>query len=598
MATLDETLRALADPNFQMRAADPSQMIQSSEANLAQVQDRVNYLLANDPTFRQAVGVRQDKGAFPAAFDQPYTGKVRTEGGAARVNAFTEQTGVRAIVDDKGKVTLTNLDTSTGLPTPQSQKQVFGFSPLGGNVSNSITSLLDQLRSTQDPDAARGIASSLKTSLASSQAAMESQAMKFAENKVGLPGLEATLAAAEQLDRQAPGWVPGMGDSKNTAAIRQQIYSARNAANVVAKQWLEGNLGFAQLKTSASTADAELRRIDLLATRKAQVQTTAEIRRGEEIAEERRKAAVEYESLSEPQKQMLLRLNPTLAGKVDNQAEVVAFYKRQVRDDKSFKEVIQADPAEIPALAVKGNTHAMNLLIDEEVRGTGRDSAAVRNDINTIRALIQSPDFARRVVDMQLQGVTGNKEEKRKELTAQFTAARMATGKEEKAAFQERNLQAAIQLFKADRGNTFAADVGSWQTDDPALQAAIKTARQTTGSSSIDNVMAAYVGDKTGPEALAAYSQLMSIMDRAAAKTTGSVFGKVDTSRARATIANAANNSGSLTEWFKQQSSRILQSYRESSVNPFLITLDIAKTVAGAPASANIDPATGKPFGQ
>ncbi|MGE4259153.1 MAG: hypothetical protein AB7F19_07415 [Candidatus Babeliales bacterium] len=493
----------------------------------------------------------QDRGLFPDAFSRPMTGQVNTEGGVERVNAFSQQHGVRAVKDPKtGQVTLTNLD-ETGKPTAQSQKQVYGFAPLSTNSSASVNTLLSNLRNASDPDAARGVMATLNQSLATEQSRLQAEANTFAERKLGIPALERTLAQAEALDRSMPGYVPGMGDSKNTSAIRTQLYQARNNASGVAEGWLATNIGAAQLRAAASTASAEMKRIEnLTASRERRLDASAA------RAQEREDIAIEqYDTLSMVQKDYVLQLNPQLKAKNDNRADVVNYVKTQMSRDPAFKQLINAAPEVIPDLAVAGNQHAVTIVIQQEMQRTGKSKEQAEAELREVTALSKAGGTAAAWINNQIRNAPPGTDLRalRAELNRQATENANATTKEGRQAAKEASIQMGRDLYRMQKTGKFVSDVNSWGSNDPELIAAADIAYKTTGKRDISSVVTAYVGDSVGPAALAKYKSFQDKIKLGAQRESQSLFGGIDLSAALAVVNAQAVQYGAMARWFKAQ---------------------------------------------
>ena len=507
-------------------------------------------MLASNPELLQIPGTKLDPDNQYR--DIPRTGVADTRGGVARVNQYTGEHGVTASKDPKtGQVTLTNIG-SDGKPTPQSQVQRYGFNPLSGTGSTAVTTLLTQLREAKDPDTARGIASTLRTSLATESANLEAAADKFAENKLGIPQMRRQLQQAEALDSQRPGYMPGIGDSANTAAVRKQLYTAEAQARAVSTDYLKSNLSAAQLRSAAENASAELNRIEKLSAKA----DTRQLRREDRQYEREEKAAEAYDSLAPSQKLIAARLNPELAQKPDNHGEMVAYVQRQAKMDPNFIPVMNAEPADLPALAVQGNPLARKLVVQDESAATGKPADEVDRNIQAIGKLADKPTAINDYVAIRANQVpAADRVAFRKNEIARITALKMGTTKADKAQWAEEKTQMSMEIYKAQRTQQFIMDVNSWGMADPELEAAVKISSANTGTSSIDNVLAAYVGTKTGPEALTAYASFKQKLKVASDKQALSKFGGINSLAALSMVDEQAirNNGSSLASWWKER---------------------------------------------
>lgn len=536
-----------------------------------QIQDTIQNLLATSPTFRKQANMPNEDDLSENA---PMTGQANTLGGVARVNRHTATHGVTASRDAKtSQVTLTNIG-SDGRPTPQSQRQVYGFNPLDATTSSSVNDLLGQLKKTSNADEARGIAATLRTSLATESARLEAAADTFAENKLGIPRMKQMLQAAEVLDSQRPGYMPGIGDSENTQAIRKQLYAAQTAARGEAQNWLKSNLSAAQLRAAAENASAEITRIEKLSAVEANRAATSAQRREDRAFLAEQKAAEQYDSLAPSQKLIMARMNPELAAKPNNHQEMVNYFERQLKTDPDFKTVIVADPADLPMLAISGNKLARQLVVQEESSLTGRPADEIDREIKEAQTFGKKPEAVDAWIENAISAVKTNKVQARKDKRAEYELFSMDKTAAGKAKFAEIQADIAMEGYRRARTNRFLSNVPSWGLGDPDLDAAIKVSVGTTGKADIAGVTAAFVGNKTGPEALAAYALMKEKINRAAAKQSQSVFGGVNSLAAIAMVdqqALATQGAGLADWWAKKWTDPQFQTVMNATgvVSPF-----------------------------
>lgn len=479
--------------------------------------------------------------------DIPKTGKADTRGGMARVNQYTAEHGVTASRDPKtGQVTLTNIDKD-GKPTPQSQRQVYGFNPMDSTTSGSVSSLMESLRGAKDFDTASGIAATLRTSLATAKAQKLQEATKFAENKLGIPALKAKLAAAEQLDARTPGYMPGIGDSKNTAAIRSQLNQTMGAVDGTAKSYLQSNISYAQLDAAASNAEVELNRLANKQRATDSRQATLDARREEDLY----KAQENYAALTDRQKAIMMRIEPSL-NKPGNEAQIVKYFAKQYQTDRDFKEVMSADPTELATVAIRGNKLARTLLAQEEAALTGRSVEDVENDIVSMTRLPNEAEAVKQWARNKSQGVVGDRQKEEKNLIGQYNALKLSTNKDQRAEYEDLKTQVAMADFKARRTSMFVNDVNSWNLADPEIRAAVEKAAGTTGQASIENVLTAYIGEKTGPEALVAAQLFKQQAVEAAKRSSKSIIAPVDWNAVSAMIDRTTAETQGFSGWMQQ----------------------------------------------
>lgn len=573
----------------------------------ATTQERVDFLLKNDPNFAKELGIAPD--AFNAEqLRKKGTGLPGdTRGGADRVNANTKQFGVTAITDPiTGRVTLTNIDPSTGQPTPQSQ--VFGFSPIGatGGTPGSVSQLLTNLRNSSDAAQARGIMATLRESIAVESARLQQQSSDLAEKRFGVRSLETALAQAEALDRQTPGFIPGMGDSKRTAQIRQQVAQARAQADADGKRALEGNIGFAALKAADLTASTEFKRIEALDSARIQKNLSSEIRQEEKKALLAEKTSAAFDSLSEAQKNIALRLNPALRASinsvdgVDAKAKVVNFIQKQATSDPFFKEVMQANPSDLLALAVKGNPRAAELVTQDEQAATNRTPESIAGDFARIRSLVDSPNLIKDFATEVSRGSTDPKKA-REAVIANFNKLSLeANTKEELRALADRKLQIALQLDKKNKGLSFLQDLSALNFQEPEIVNAISEARRLRGSADIQTVLASMTANLPGPEALQKIAAFQASIENAVRSTAQkSIFGSPDLAIVRASIAAEAAKHVGVRALFAPLRAAVSSAPSTPSLlsAPLTASKFLVDTINGTQTKP-INPITGLPFGQ
>lgn len=514
------------------------------DAAYAGVQGDVDKLLQDPKARKEILG---DDGARDIFRD----GTANTKGGVNRVNQYTSEHGVTASRDpETGQVMLTNIGAD-GKPTAQSQKQVYGFNPMSATGSASLDTLQQQIRDAKTPEEARGLAAVARTSLAEEGARIEKQALDFASNKVGLPSLRMRLQQSETLDRRQPGYMPGIGDSKNTAAIRNEVAQAEAQARQIAEDWKRTNISAARISSTASNIEAELKAKERLQLKKEGLEATTLAQTERKNIERDALAEERYASFSDSQKLIMNRLNPELASKPDNQGEMVAYFQRQMTNDPAFKELIQSDPADIIKLAARGNKLARALTVQEEAVATGRPPDIIDQEIRSMQSLANDPNAVNAWAMASTSGIIGDKVAARKAAIGRYNALASGTTKEEKAEYANLRGEIALTAFRAQKTNKFVADVSTWNIPNPAIQAATQTALATSGKTDLDSVLTAYVGPATGPESLKKYAEFKEAIKQAAQQQSKSVFGGIDSAAVLAKVDAAAKEKGQLADWYR-----------------------------------------------
>lgn len=493
------------------------------------------------------LAIEQFTAADAALRDTGYTGEPNTKGGVARVNQYTKDHGVIASFDEKGRVTLTNLDPNTGKPTPQSQRQFYGFNPMDRTTEGSVNSLVESLRSAKDIDSANGIASTLRSALATEESRLMADSIKFAETEVGLPRLKEQLALAEQIDRRQPGWVPGIGDSQNTARIRSAIYAAQNQASQLAKQRLENNLSYKQLKVAAENADSALRVIGDRSKRTEAIQDRAEAATATRLAREEEEAMQLYDSLSDKQRMVAMRVAP--ASVANDPAKIARYVREQAKRDPQFLAVIQADPEQVPRMAIAGNSIARNIIVSEEATATGKDPAQIEMVMKQAAQSATSTEALRQYTRIKTAGQPGSVDEARK-MQGELIALRNSSKKEDQKLYQDRLQDIAYTLYKNQRNAEFENNVGAWGA--PELQPFVDRAMQATGKADFSSVLTAMLEGKSGSEAIAEAGKFKKIMLASASKYDKSPFGPLNGIALSAKIDAEVANNGLVAQAFRR----------------------------------------------
>ena len=497
--------------------------------------------------------IAEDRMAEDAKFrDIPKTGVADTRGGVARVNQYTPEHGVMATMDDKGRVTLTNIDPKTGKPTPQSQRSNYGFNTMDRTSSASVNGLLDSLRQAKNADEARGILGTINNAFATESASLQQQALVNAEKQLGLPQMKERLAAAEALDRATPGWVPGMGDSKNTASIRTSITALQDQARQVANDSLNRNITFNQLKAAAQSAELEFQRIQKVGEREDARAARLEDFQFREQYESDMRARQIYDSLSTQQKMIAARTMPPELIAKNDPAEVARFVDRQLRTNPKFREVMETDPMDVPKLAIGGNSVARDMVVAEEATITGTDQGVLVARMREAQQKANTDEAINAWTNSLVEGMP-NPVEAARTKKAELMALKSATGREQQAEYRRLQGEIALNYFRQQRNQDFRNNVTSWSVTDPAIQAAVVEAQKVTGKADMITVLRNYVGQSNGPEALAKYQTFKEQMLNAAGRYKDSPFGALNASALAAEIDDNAIQLGGLGQWFRDQ---------------------------------------------
>lgn len=471
--------------------------------------------------------------------------QANTKYGVERVNENTGMHGVTATRDANGRVTLTNMDAS-GKPTEQSQKQVYGFNPANSSTSSAVTSLMDQLTKTTDVDTARGLASTLRVAFAEESTKMQQEAIKQAEHELGVTSIRNDLRSAEAMDQAKPGFMPGIGDSKATLLLRQRLADAQKQVDGRAKEWLDRNISFNRLKAMSVNAEGEVKRIvdkGLEFQRKKDLITT---KAEEKDAAKKEAAKIAYDGLSPTQKQVLIRLNPTLA-KEGNEEEAVAYVNRQAKIDKDFTELLQADPTEYKNLAFGGNKHAAQLLAEEEASRTGQPPADVEKAIKELTTMPVSPAMVQDWITSTSGRAVGDKGDFRKAKQADWNDALSGKTPEQKAKLSSMQAEIRISAYRKKQTDDFMGNVMNWAGPSSPLRVAAQKSLATSGKADLDSTLGVLIQGQDAPTVVATLKSVKDEVSAAAASRQKSIFGGIDTLKALGAIDNAiSSNEGIL----------------------------------------------------
>lgn len=463
----------------------------------------------------------QGKGPLPDPRDMANVGN--TLGGAERVNARTSETGVRAIKDKDGRITLTNLDES-GQPAQQSQVApgatiqpgMFG-KPVAGHVQD----LLKQVRESKDSATAQGLADSLRTSIVEEKLRIEKEAREFAEAEVKLPQLRRALTAQQSLDNTRP----GMPISPASARIQQQITAAEQMAASRSKEWLGRNLPYQQLNLTATSAEEAINQAVQKQAEQERRINLKELQAEQKKEQQAEEAKIAFESLSPNQRSLILEINPSLAA-AGKEAETIAFAKQQLRMNKDFAALVSAeDEAEQGQLAFSGNKLAAQVLAKREAALTGQDAAAIEKEISDIDTIQLSQkelqEFARasgaktaeevRTFMGQYNSMTGPGATKEQLKEGALLKARIKQG-----------------MIKQKRTAAITGNVLSWAPEGSALQQAAKKSMEINGQGDLSSALTLLTKDKPLAEQTAILNEVKKQMVAQARKYANSPIAKVD----------------------------------------------------------------------
>lgn len=499
---------------------------------------------------------------------------------ADRVNANTDNYGVKAVIGEDGRVTLTNVGVTPKTPVYPTANggQGPGQGAIAPNTPLSVNSLFNKLKETTDVDTARGILSSLREASAIEQTKFETQAMQFAANKIGIPKLEADLNAAILADQQDPKYMPGMGDSPITNRIRTNLEQARGLADAEAKRYLAQNSSYAVLGATLKNADNEVARLTKIGDRKDALQDTIAMQAAARSQAKEDALTEQARGLDGIQRQRLLMLAPEL-GQVDP-AKLDADMIRTInarKNDKAWVQTFQAPEEALPALALTGNQYAEQLVISKEQANAGIAPEITKARLDNLRVLTNNKDFLKKAFEEQYKGDPKAKQ-KVADAIGQFNEKGLTP--EGKAQNQAIKMQLALDLAKKQTTVNFANSLDTWKIADPLFQQAVVEARKVTGKTQMLDVLNAYTKDAQGPDLIRRTQIFADLMTQEAQKHQNSIFGQPNYLALRSQIFKAQAK-GPIRQWLESAGRTVTSWVPAASADAMQYTSPVGGTPDG-----------------
>lgn len=452
----------------------------------------------------------------------------------AAINREHNKNGIYASKDSKGQAVFTNIaPNSAGSGNsgkPASGTTVGSAAPVFGTnqsaVGSNVRDLLNQLKGTEDPNVMRALQGQLNEAMAMETAKAQSEARTFAENKVGVPALEAAYNKSIQLDLASPGGFPGRPPSDNTRQALADLEKARGEADREIKSFLDSNATVLGLKAMTANANSEIQRIQKIADHKDSMKFSAEQNLANWKQKQDLQLQEEAKGIPEDVKMNLRILNPMLATAPDtdlmsnlNQAEKIG--------NKKYLEAVRAPAESLPRFAAEGNDVAKTLLVTKEEK-LGIKPADTLAKMNAIQDLMRNPAKLEAGMVALSGPVTKDSKSSVAKMMADLQAKEYSGTKEDKAMVSNARFEMAKKLITQQLTNAYSANVATWDNPDPELQAAILSSKKVTGKTDLPNVVAAYMNGDTGPVGVAKVNKLIQLMTDSARKTSGSAFGTID----------------------------------------------------------------------
>jgi len=480
----------------------------------------------------------------PTSTIKPTAGRdiygVNAAEGANRVNANTGKFGVSATQDANGNVTLSNVGTPQGTWYAQP-----GTASMP-NVSNDLFAAINQLKATNDGDAARGILANIRESAAQKNSSLMMEAMDFASKKLGVPFLEAQLREAEAADRADPQWYPGIGDSPITAKIRTALLTTRASVDNEAKNYLATNTTYASMNAAIKTAEEEAKRIDRISQRKENITDTMAMRKLDKEDLRVQEATAIRDSLSPEELKRVMVLQPSLANETDptRLALGLAATIKRADKDKGTQEALSTPDMDLPALALTKNADALAITFAKE-----KELNPLATDVSINAKLMEVEQLAgnkKSFIDMAVRRKFGNSinSEAAKEYKASLNSDDLGLSAAERLIKKKERNAAAMDLYRWQATDRFLADTSSWGIQDPDFLTAQDRTFKITGRRDLDSVLSAYI-ENANPETLLPRLKLIqSYAIQAAGKSSKSLFGTPDQVAIQARIAKAVQAQG------------------------------------------------------
>jgi hypothetical protein len=526
-----------------------------------------------------------------------------TTQGVDRVNQDTGNTGAVAYKDSNGRAVLTNVarDPLTGqdkklpvIPQQAGSKGDTGTKEIGApDAPLPIFEAMAKLRRTQDINEARALYENLQQSVVQEKTRLETEAAKFAEQKLKVPLLEQQLTQARAADQADPNWYPGIGDSPITKGIVSELAAARSGAKQQMDLYLNQNTSYRNIAVTESNMTAEFKRVESIdvknQTRVLQAQLsrdTADINRKANAAmrDDERQARFKddmlqkYEQLTPEQ---IARIQLLDAADFDGIQSIADESLRKIKvaslalgagknKNKDYQSAINAEGnQQLLGLALQGNSYAKKIVIANESTATGQDNASVEAKITALQKAVADPEMVKEVLRNRFAGDP----KKQKELEKEFLMNAKSFDPAKKQEVNQQRLSMAYEWMQNRTTQQFVTDVGSWGSSDPMLKAAVDKSKKISGKADLDNVITAYLGDSSGPEYLQKLRDFRNLAQINLAARKDSVFGMPDEAAVKATINRHAISNSRIGQWL-QETGRAFSKMADdkTSAGPLAIT--------------------------
>lgn len=542
---LDELVRLEEQKQSDRLAYDPARLVEGliTQAQTPAVQAPTQAEApqrASTPTRENGYYIPE----FPVDFNNPIATKPQPaaatfpneQARANRMQANWGDEGFTFVVDPvTGRTTISNTEATRtkaaqrmNAPAQDAAQGTTLTTPTRTEAQAPINfrASMQAIQAEQDPVARAQMFADLQTQAATFKSTLWANSLKSAEQKLGIPELEATLAQNEALDRSDPKWKQFQSDSPITARIRQQLLRQRAVADEEAKRSLQGNVTLASMDSQIAAATNIFNRME----------KQQDLRDNKEAAKQDRKDQFEFQRqyveqqqdqdmLQQTSPEMLTRMpliDPSFVGK--SAIDLARYINKGVRD-AATKEALLAPDEALPELSIiRGNKAAERVLIAKEAERTGKSSDEVARNLK----LMQQGMLNDKELEKQLRLVYPQDKAAIDAAKMQLQRAALGGTKADKEAAQALKWQVAQAAVQRGAEANFYGDVSGWGLPDPELGAAIEQAKSTTGSASASAVLSAFIGDRIGAERQARIDAFMQLLHTAAAPRARSLLAPIN----------------------------------------------------------------------
>lgn len=425
--------------------------------------------------------------------------------------------GFTFTIDEQGNMQINNT------PETQAAVGIKSSNPSQVQFNSGIQSQMEAIRHAATPDEAIALYTNLVGQVAADKAKAWDQAYKLAADKIGVTSLESELRQNEVLDRADPKWEQFQADSPITAKLRAQLQTARGQVDDVAKTFLAANPTLAaldaQMKAIGPLVERQQKMAETWDTFKAQKQFMSEMKKEED-------AQKLLEAASPEILQRAVIVDPSLAGGSPVQIMKNLQTMKSSGAAKPKLEAIFADPDQLPAMAIgQRNPAAAKILAAKEAEATGQSISSITEQFKFMDRTLSNPDKMNQLA----RQVYGSDKQSFDQFAQSQKLAKFGS-KEEKIAGEAAKVQLLMSSMVRGNENRFMGNVAAWSGyNDPAMKVAIDNAAAVTGKTTMENVVASYLGDSVGLERQAKLDQLrQNIRDSVAAGPGRSIIAPVD----------------------------------------------------------------------